>query len=110
MKDCGVLYFLTAKEEDSDKVLDTHYDLLIRSVKSLKKLMSDIPTVLYTNIDGVSWEGKGFDIVNYKYGPDDIWTYKYECLIDSPFLELFIWIVILMCVGNSMRCFVCWMR
>ena len=85
MKDCGILYFLTAKKEDEEGVLNTHKDLLIRSVKSLKKLMRDMPTALYTNIDGIDWKSYGFDIVNYKYGPDDIWTYKYECLIDSPF-------------------------
>jgi hypothetical protein len=88
MKDCGVLYFLTAKDERSEpKVMKVHGSLLFRSLESLNKHMPDIKTVLFTNIDSVDWEGKGFDIVEKRYHPADVWSYKYECLLDTPFLK-----------------------
>ncbi len=85
MKDCGILYFLTANDKSEKKVIDVHGSLLIRSLESLNRHMSDVSTILFTNIDSVDWEGYGFDIVTYKYHPADIWTYKYECLLETPF-------------------------
>ncbi len=56
MKEHGVLYFLTAEDIYKQKVIDVHGDLLIRSLESLKRHMSDIPTILFTNIDSVDWK------------------------------------------------------
>ena len=85
MKERGVLYFLTAWEGHEQKVMDVHGSLLIRSLESLKRHMSDIPTILFTNIDSVDWKSQGFDEVVHKYDPPDVWTYKYECLLETPF-------------------------
>lgn len=86
MKDCGVLYFLTAKDEGVEKrVIKIHGGLLKRSLESLNEHMPDIKTILFTNIDSVDWKSYGFDTVTHKYHPADVWTYKYECMMETPF-------------------------
>jgi len=85
-RDWGILYFLTVKPGSSeDRILDVHARLLFRSLKSVKKYMPDIRAVLFTDIDSIDWKDKGFDIVSYKKGSEDVWTYKYECMLDTPF-------------------------
>jgi hypothetical protein len=87
MKNCGVLYFLTAGEEVryKKKVKKSHGRLLVRSVETLKRHMKNIKTVLFTNVDIVNWKKFGLDTVVYKKGPADVWTYKYDCLLKTPF-------------------------
>jgi len=88
MKDRGVLYFLIAGKDRGfrKKVMGGHGKFLSNSLESLNKHMSDIPTALFTDIDSVDWKEFGFDIVTYK-DMIDIWVYKYECLLETPFLK-----------------------
>lgn len=87
MEDCGVLYFLTSRGDEryEKKVIKVHGSLLTRSLKSLNKHMPDIKTVLFTNIDSVDWKSYGFDTVIHRYHPPDVWTYKYWCMMETPF-------------------------
>jgi len=87
MKDCGVLYFLLAGDLSEKKVMDTHGGLLARSLESLNRHMSDIPTILFTDIDSIDWLSYGFTTVAHKKEPVDVWTYKYECLLETPFAK-----------------------
>jgi len=86
-KNWGVLYFLTPKVGTSiERVLNVHGKLLLKSLDSLKVHMPDIEAVLFTSMDVGVWADKGFDKVIYKENVvQDVWTYKYECMLDTPF-------------------------
>lgn len=79
--DKGILYFLISSEEDKEKVISTHLPYAIESVKSIKKV-ADVPCILYTNIHEIK---SGFDEIKYTNEVKDVWVYKYECLLNSPF-------------------------
>jgi hypothetical protein len=90
-EDCGILYFLIAggrSKKFEKRVMWGYGKFLLHSVNSLRKHMPDISTALFTDIEGVDWSGEyGFDVVTHTI-PDAekyIWTYKYECLLKTPF-------------------------
>ncbi len=94
MNKWGILYFLTSRrgvpsEEKSlpeqERAVGTHSGFLKRSVESLRWYMKDISTVLFTDFDDVDWSSYGLDQVIYKEKTSDLWTYKYECLLETPF-------------------------
>lgn len=86
----GVLYFLTYEEKAPCKkpltVINTYYQWCIRSAKGIRKYMPDLEIVLYTNLRKELIREKYFDNVIYSLGEvEDLWTYKYECILDSPY-------------------------
>lgn len=85
-KNWGILYFLMIKPTDTkERTLRVHGDMLMRSMKSLKKHMPDVDTILFTNIGDFDWGNIGLSKVVYKDEPKDVWTYKYECMLSTPF-------------------------
>lgn len=86
-KNWGVLYFLTVQDKDTvDRVVKIHGELLAKSVQSLKKHMPDVGSILFTDVKEVDWTSKGFDVVAHKNNTSgDVWTYKYECMLMTPF-------------------------
>lgn len=88
MNSRGILYFMTAKEKHrkhAEHIVSIHGGLLKRSLKTLRHHMKGVPAVLFTSFDSIDWKPYGFDKIIYKDNPGDIWEYKYDCLLDTPF-------------------------
>ena len=82
----GVLYFVVNKpEQNVEKSIKEHYDLAVRSVKSLKTYMPHLSTTLFTNLDLKNLESDCFNNIVVTKTPKDMWSYKYKCLLNSPY-------------------------
>jgi len=82
----GVLYFVICKPgRPIGKVIETQYNLAVRSAKSLKVYMPHLPTTLFTNLDLSDLESDCFSNIIVTETPEDMWVYKYECLLKSPY-------------------------
>jgi len=82
----GVLYFVINKPGRAvERTIKAHYNLAVRSAKSLKVHMPHLPTTLFTNLDLSDLDSDCFSNVIVTKSPEDMWTYKYECLLSSPY-------------------------
>lgn len=80
----GCIYFVYSQtKKDLSYILKDDWLLAIQSAESLKEHMSDVETSVYTNFDIKI--PSCFD--NYTRWPDpgDLWKFKYQCLLDSPY-------------------------
>ena len=83
----GILYFLFLNPDgNKKKLLNNHYAYCKESVKSIKKLLPDMPCILYTNLKPGELDVTLLDDVIYTdWDIKDKWVYKFECLLNSPF-------------------------
>jgi len=82
----GVLYFVICKPgRPVEKAIKTQYNLAVRSANSLKVHMPHLPTTLFTNLDLSDLDSDCFSNIVVTETPEDMWTYKYECLLKSPY-------------------------
>ena len=80
----GCIYFVYAQtEKDLPRILKDDWLLAIQSAESLKKHMPNVKTSVYTNfkID----VPQCFDYHTLWPDPNDLWNFKYQCLLDSPY-------------------------
>jgi len=82
----GVLYFVINKpERPVVKTIRKQYNLAVRSAKSLKVHMPHLSTTLFTNLDLSDLYSDCFNNIIVTKTPEDMWVYKYECLLNSPY-------------------------
>lgn len=80
----GCIYFVYAKtKKDLPRILKDDWLLAIQSAKSLKEHMPNIKISVYTNFEINIPSCFDYHIV--WPGFIDLWKFKYQCLLDSPY-------------------------
>ena len=79
-KSSGIIYFVISKSQRM-----WHYDMAVKSAKSLRFHMPWLAIQLYTNIGNIPLRNDYFDDVIHTEYPEKIWIYKWECLKKSPY-------------------------
>lgn len=81
MDNMSVVYFLWSPKRESDKwILETHGKYINNSILSLKKYVN-FPCILYSNIPNI--KDVNVDEVRYRDFYNDVWTYKYDSLLET---------------------------
>ena len=84
----GALYVLASGNkpgeywEDLDITEGYYYNLVVNSVKSLKKQMPELPVTVFTNYSNV--ENELFDEVRM-VRDSEVWLMKYRAVLDTPY-------------------------
>jgi len=88
----GILYFIwQGSKQSAEQTYEREFKLAIKSAASVKEQLGDIHTTLFTNLKGIASIPEIDNLVehhsNYldRKGLPDIWVYKYECLLQSPY-------------------------
>ena len=88
----GILYFIwQGPKQSAEQTYEDQFKLAIRSAASVKEQLGDIHTTLFTNLKGLESIPEIDNLVEYdspfldRNGKPDIWEYKYQCLLQSPY-------------------------